>query len=480
MALCVGFGGGCTKPSGQDSGGSGPRVLVFGIDGGTWDVARVMMDEGELPNLKKLYDSGIRGVLESRHPAISPVVWSTIFTGKSHEVHGVENWKTSQSSHRAVKAVWDISSGADLPTSVFNVPSTWPATEVDGVMLSGFPLSGSTIAGNTGDVISAGDAAAGKLTGCYTVNKDAIVAQISSLGIGEWSAYFEIEVRNRPNWVAQMRIMRLEDDKFYVTPCYRVDDGMNMSFPPEVRARVDEELGEPYIPEGPGWSKHAEPDTPNYLYAHLVQVARNQTRAVQMFLGDPWRLLIYINTLVDRVSHPYWAYSQPDNYDGLDREKAAMYKDAVRDAYRETDIHLGDLIDSIEGEFYTVIASDHGFHSSKNKKMFIGTHNFDGVFLVSGPGLEGVDADRVFIEDIAPTVLYLLELPVGRDMKGKVIPEVAAAVGRPVTVIATYEGDGREGSTDPVDAKTWLQLQTMGYVDPDEPAPTKSGKEKKN
>ena len=78
----------------------GPRVLVFGIDGGTWDVARELFDAGELPTLRALYDGGVHGVLESRPPAISPVVWSTIFTGRPHSEHGVESWKTSHSTHR--------------------------------------------------------------------------------------------------------------------------------------------------------------------------------------------------------------------------------------------------------------------------------------------------------------------------------------------------------------------------------------------
>ena len=55
------------------------RVLVFGIDGGTWKVIEKMFEAGELPTLKRLYDSGVHGVLESRPPALSPVVWSTIF-----------------------------------------------------------------------------------------------------------------------------------------------------------------------------------------------------------------------------------------------------------------------------------------------------------------------------------------------------------------------------------------------------------------
>lgn len=456
-------------PGCKGAGQSGPtkRVLVFGIDGGTWVVLDELLQGGELPNLRKLYDSGIHGVLESRPPALSPVVWSTIFTGRLPDEHGVENWKTSQSTNRKVKAVWEITTDAGLATDVFNVPSTWPAEEVKGVMLSGFPLSGSTIGGNTGEVLKKNDLTARTTPSCYQQNADSLRQTMDGLAVGQWSPYVDIQIRGRPSWKAAVRVLRLDEEKYYLSPCYRFDDGMKMSFPADIRAEIDERLGEPYIPEGPGWSKHAEEDTPKYLYQHLEQVARNQTRAASMFADKDWNLLIYVDTLVDRVSHPYWAYMQPGEYDGLDRAKAKRYENAVRDAYRETDRQLGELLAATKGEFYTVLASDHGFHANRDRSTYIGTHDFDGIYLVSGPGIQGADGGRVFIEDIAPTVLYLLGLPVAGDMKGSVIPAVEQQLGRPIQTVATYEDGHKTGSDKPVDAKTWQQLCDLGYVDCD-------------
>lgn len=473
FALIVGGLGGC-KGASEDTAApaaDGPRVLVFGIDGGTWDVARELFDAGELPTLRALYDGGVHGVLESRPPAISPVVWSTIFTGRPHSEHGVESWKTSHSTHRKVKAVWDITSAAGLMTHVFNVPSTWPPTEVSGVMVSGFPLSGSTVGGNTGQVVSRERIDAKRLPGCYAEASESLSAAASRLEAGAWSDYLDVPLRGRPSWKASVRIKNLGGGNYYLTPCYRTDEAMVITYPPGLAAEIQEDLGEPYVAEGPGWSKHAEPETPGYLSQHLVQVSRNQTRVVRDFMGGPWQLAIYVDTLVDRVSHPYWAYMEPQNYNGLDPNKAEKYKDEVRDAYRETDLQLAALLDAIDGEVYVVLASDHGFHSSRNRDLFIGTHDFDGIFLVNGPGLTGTSADRAFIEDIGPTVLYLLGLPVAGDMKGKVIPAVAAQLARPINTIPSYETSEPGGEVEPVDAKTWRQLQEMGYVDPDEPAP---------
>ena len=80
VAVCVSASAGCSKKAESVDGPK--RVLVFGMDGATWDVIEPMMAAGELPNLKALTENGVRGVLESRNPALSPVVWSTIFTGR--------------------------------------------------------------------------------------------------------------------------------------------------------------------------------------------------------------------------------------------------------------------------------------------------------------------------------------------------------------------------------------------------------------
>ena len=95
---------------------------------------------------------------------------------------------------------------------------------------------------------------------------------------------------------------------------------------------------------------------------------------------------------------------------------------------------------------------------------------------LSGPGLEGKDGPRANIEDVAPTLLYLLGEAVARDMKGEVIAPLAGLLGRSIQTVATYETGGKEGSRFPVDEKTWDQLRGLGYVEG--PAP-KGAREKK-
>ena len=67
----------------------------------------------------------------------------------------------------------------------------------------------------------------------------------------------------------------------------------------------------------------------------------------------------------------------------------------------------------------------------------------DGVLLVAGAGIRpGASAARASVLDVAPTLLYLLGLPVARDMGGRVLTELldpGFAEDNPVTFIPSYE-----------------------------------------
>lgn len=445
--------------------GDSPRVIVLGIDGGTWTVIEPMMEAGELPNLKKLYSSGLHGVLESRPPILSPVVWTTIFTGFGHAKHGVKDWKTSQSVNRRVGAIWEILRDNDKKVDVFNVPATWPPDPVPGVLLSGFPLSGATFSGNTGEVVTRERLESGKLPAAYRDNAAVLRDSLLPLPVKKWSGWIPGRVASRPTFRGTMRAFRLSQDEFYLTPLYRTDDGLLISEPKALRAELSETLGEPYIPEGPGWSRWDEAHTPEVLYDHLDQIFTIQSKAALEYASGDWDLFLFVMTLVDRVSHPYWAYSHADSFPDLDKDKARLYGAAVADAYRRSDEEIGKILAKVKGDPYVVIVSDHGFQSSSDAKKPIGTHNPDGIYLVSGPGITPKTGLPKFIEDVTPTLLYLLDMPVGQDMDGKVFSEVEELIGRKVATIPTHERASRASTDEPVDKDTWESLRGLGYVD---------------
>lgn len=66
---------------------AGKRVIVLGVDG--MDPAFVERHWAELPNLRKLRDSGGLARLATTTPPQSPVAWSTFITGLDAEQHGI-------------------------------------------------------------------------------------------------------------------------------------------------------------------------------------------------------------------------------------------------------------------------------------------------------------------------------------------------------------------------------------------------------
>jgi len=59
------------------------RILVIGLDGATWDILDPLIDEGYLPILRKIKESGVSGVLKSNFPPITGSAWMSIATGKN-------------------------------------------------------------------------------------------------------------------------------------------------------------------------------------------------------------------------------------------------------------------------------------------------------------------------------------------------------------------------------------------------------------
>jgi len=65
------------------------RAVVIGLDGIDPRMTKKWMDEGLLPNFKKLADKGTFGPLSTTCPSISPVAWSSFTTGLTPARHGI-------------------------------------------------------------------------------------------------------------------------------------------------------------------------------------------------------------------------------------------------------------------------------------------------------------------------------------------------------------------------------------------------------
>jgi predicted AlkP superfamily phosphohydrolase/phosphomutase len=123
------------------------KVLVVGLDGGTFRLLNPFMERGLLPNLASLADNGMRGGLESTIPPITAPAWSSFMTGKNPGKHRLFGWQeaTRQGgerdwvSSRSIKGekLWHAVGRQGGSVGVLNVPMTYPPEEVNGFLVSG-------------------------------------------------------------------------------------------------------------------------------------------------------------------------------------------------------------------------------------------------------------------------------------------------------------------------------------------------------
>lgn len=123
------------------------KVLVVGLDGGTFRLLNPLMERGLLPNLASLADHGVRGGLQSTIPPITAPAWSSFMTGKNPGKHRLFSWQEPMSqgsernwvSSRSIRGekLWHTVGRHGGRVGVLNVPMTYPPEEVNGFLVSG-------------------------------------------------------------------------------------------------------------------------------------------------------------------------------------------------------------------------------------------------------------------------------------------------------------------------------------------------------
>ncbi len=88
IAVAVGLSIGCSDPRLEPE-AEGKRVIVLGFDGMDYRLARRFMDDGRMPNLKRLAEMGHFQPLATAVPPQSPVAWSNFITGLDSGGHGI-------------------------------------------------------------------------------------------------------------------------------------------------------------------------------------------------------------------------------------------------------------------------------------------------------------------------------------------------------------------------------------------------------
>lgn len=359
-----------------------PRVVLIGVDGVDDRVVTELIAEGKLPNLAAFLERGARGHLATLLPTYSPNVWASVATGERPEEHGITGFAARDESGRLVPftsnarrspALWNLLDRAGLRSAVIGWWTTWPAEEINGVVVSDRLLY------NRFNLFL-GYARFGEELPAQTHPEELfrVLAPETRPPAGLEREFFE--------WFASGREMELVRDLH--DPWYEL-------FLVYARDRA---------------------------YTRI----RERVEAEQRFDLLAW----YLNS-PDIASHYFWKYRYPEEWgEPLPAEELTRRRDVVAAAYAWTDRALAPLLEQAGPGCIVFVVSDHGFVTGRrgDSPNISGIH-YDrappGVLYVAGGGIPpGTRVASASVLDIAPTILHRLRVPVPRGLAGDVIPEL--------------------------------------------------------
>jgi len=347
-----------------------PAVLLLGIDGAEWEVLDVLFEAGYVPNLARLAREGTRAELDCT-PAMPetacfcPPVWVSIATGVPYEQHRISTLHHEVGDRGAV-AVWDVLYAKGGTTTLDSFRNTWPPEESAKYVLTEYGL----------------------------------------------------------DWASGQIYERLPVDK----PLLR-EMMAHTRFKPE---DLLEQLG--MLPhEGakdPAWKSVARDRVAMEALLRLAQ--RDRTDLTVALIHGP-----------DKAQHLGWASVQKTPQSPFDAQallaQARAWRGPVRarpggtgtnvaSQYLETDAWLGRLLSKVAWD-YIVVASDHGMTRNPGKGL-AGHHGVEspeghqGVLILWGPGVrKGASLEGADVFDVAPTLAWLLGLPVAQDLSGEALTQ---------------------------------------------------------
>ena len=121
------------------------KLIIIGIDSGDLNLIEKYLPQ--LPNFQKVFKNGVYGKLKTTVPPLTPCAWSSFMTSKNPGKHGIYDFaylgedkklKLFDSTKREDKDIWQILSDHGYKSIVFNVPMTYPAYPINGLMVTDF------------------------------------------------------------------------------------------------------------------------------------------------------------------------------------------------------------------------------------------------------------------------------------------------------------------------------------------------------
>lgn len=124
------------------------KVAVFGLDGITFDLLQPWLDEGLMPNLARLMESGTKARMDSTIPPVSASAWASFATGSNPGKHGLIDFtypapdgyeiRVSNSGARTAPTLWHLVGQAGGQVGIVSLPMTYPPEPVNGFLYCSF------------------------------------------------------------------------------------------------------------------------------------------------------------------------------------------------------------------------------------------------------------------------------------------------------------------------------------------------------
>ncbi len=399
------------------------RLLVIGIDAAGWSLLDPMIEEGRLPHLATLRSQSASGRMRSFMPLEkSPVLWASICTGLEPAKHGIGHFVTGKdaapvrSSGWKAPALWDILGPVGGTTAIIGMWATYPARDINGVMVSDYLQYGSSRDEKREGMV-APDSLNAALGALLVTHEDIADADIERFIAPE---SIPVVTRLKPRLIQDLKTIFAADLTYLA---------------------VAREL--------------ARTDPFNLFFFYL--------RGPDMVSHRFWRFL--------EPDKGRFARSA---------ELDAALDQVVPRYYEWVDEVIAEVLGWFPSDRPVVTLSDHGFFGPRvvggANRGGTAEHDVFGIFMVRSPLFEaGCRFDQLELLDIAPTMLALLGMPPSQEMPGHILPECWSEDGKrrferlEKNRIETYQylapadvGDGE--ATPEIDDKIREQLRSLGYI----------------
>jgi predicted AlkP superfamily phosphohydrolase/phosphomutase len=393
------------------------RVTVLAIDGASLDLITSATAEGRLPNFGRILDAGAVRHLATLHPTSPEAVWAAVATGKLPQKNGVRSSAIYQlaGGGGAVQLLPDYCFAHGLErfgflieqghtSATFRTRTLWSILSTEGftVGVVGWPLT------QPAPVVRG-----------YVVGDTYHRTALTASGIDDPSAIY-------PPGLQLEALSAMEDASNDAPPVAAASLGGAGS------AGVD--------------SRQDGPARTDRVYDRI---------AASMSRARPAQVTLTRYQSLDPIGHYFLRYAQPADFGNVTEEERRRLGPVLERHYALIDDAIGRAMAGLGPEDLLVVVSGYGMEPLGLGKRLLervigdpeisGTHEAapDGFLLAYGASVaRGRQQARASVVDVAPTILYFLGLPLGRDMDGYARTDLfqrSFTAERPITFIPTYD-----------------------------------------